>query len=82
MTISTTSSQNKYSGNGTTTVFAYSFPITDDDEITVVVTEDADTDEEEFSLTKTTHFTVSNVGNSSGGNITIGDITTKTTNEN
>ena len=33
MTISSTTVRNSYSGNGSTTIFAYTFKILDDDEI-------------------------------------------------
>ena len=37
MTISTTTIKNSYSGNGSTSVFNYTFKITDDDHIQVII---------------------------------------------
>ena len=36
MTISTTTIKNSYSGNGSTSVFNYTFKITDDDDIAII----------------------------------------------
>ena len=36
MTISTTTIKNSYSGNGSTTAFAYTFKLSDEDEIQVI----------------------------------------------
>ena len=70
MTVSTTNTRNSYSGNGSNTVFAYTFKIFDDDDITVIVR--TDSTGVETTKTKTTHYTVSGVGSASGGNITFG----------
>ena len=70
MTVSSTNTKNSYSGNGSTTVFAYTFKIFDDDDITVILRTDATGGE--AVQTKTTHYTVSGVGNAGGGNITFG----------
>lgn len=70
MTVSTTNTRNSYSGNGSTTVFAYTFKIFDDDDITVIIR--TDSTGVETTKTKTTHYTVSGVGSASGGNITFG----------
>ena len=67
MTISTTTIKNSYSGNGSTTTFNYTFKITDDDEIQVIIRSSTGT---ETVKTKTTHYTVSGVGNANGGSIT------------
>ena len=69
MTVSSTTTRNSYSGNGSTTVFAYGFKIFDDDDITVIIR--TDSTGAEVTKTKTTHYTVSNVGNASGGNVTF-----------
>ena len=69
MTISTTSIKNSYSGNGSTSVFNYTFKITDDDHITVIIR--TDSTGAETTKTKTTHYTVSGVGNSGGGQVTF-----------
>jgi hypothetical protein len=68
MTISSTTVRNSYSGNGSTTVFAYTFKILDDDEIQVIIRSSTGT---ETTKTKTTHYTVSGVGSAGGGNITF-----------
>jgi hypothetical protein len=68
MTISSTTVRNSYSGNGSTTVFAYTFKILDDDEIQVIIRSSTGT---ETIKTKTTHYTVSGVGSAGGGNITF-----------
>ena len=69
MTVSSTTKRNSYSGNGSTTVFAYSFKIFDDDDITVILR--TDSTGSESVQTKTTHYSVSGVGSASGGNITF-----------
>ena len=69
MTVSSTTTKNSYSGNASTTVFAYGFKIFDDDDITVIIR--TDSTGAETTKTKTTHYTVSNVGNASGGNVTF-----------
>ena len=70
MTVSSTNTKNSYSGDGSTTVFAYTFKIFDDDDITVILRTDATGNE--TVQTKTTDYTVSGVGNAGGGNITFG----------
>jgi hypothetical protein len=69
MTISSTTSKNTYNGDGSTTVFAYTFEILENTSILVqlkntstgVIT----------TKTLTTDYTVSGVGSSSGGNVTF-----------
>ena len=68
MTISTTSIKNSYSGDNSTTVFNYTFKISDEDEIQVIIRSATGT---ETVKTKTTHYTVSGVGNANGGSITF-----------
>ena len=77
MTISTTTIKNSYSGNGSTSVFNYTFKITDEDHIQVIIRSASGT---ETTKTKTTHYTVSGVGNSGGGQVTFtsGNIPTNT----
>ena len=72
MTIATEVSKNSYDGNGSTTVFAYAFRIEDEDHLEVIV---ADADDTQTTLTITTHYTVSGVGEASGGNVTTEDLT-------
>ena len=69
MTVSSTTTKNSYSGNASTTVFAYGFKIFSDDYITVIIRTDSTGAED--TKTKTTHYTVSGVGSSSGGNVTF-----------
>ncbi len=70
MTVSSTTTKNSYTGNGSTTAFAYGFKIFDDDDIKVILRTTATGNE--TVQTKTTHYTVSGVGSASGGNITFG----------
>ena len=67
--------KNRYSGNGATDEFAYSFRIIDDDEILVQV---ADADDVATTLVKTSQYTVSGVEELAGGNVTLGDLTAVT----
>jgi len=69
MTISSTNTKNSYSGDGTTVAFSYTFKILDDDDIQVILRTDATGTE--TVQTKTTHYTVSGVGNAGGGTITF-----------
>ena len=68
MTISTTTIKNSYSGDGSTTVFNYTFKITDQDHIEVLTRTSAGTESEK---TITTDYTVSGVGNANGGSVTF-----------
>ena len=74
MTVSSTTKRNSYTGNGSTTTFAYSFKIFDDDDITVILRTTATGTE--TVQTKTTHYSVTGVGNSSGGNVVFGSAPT------
>jgi hypothetical protein len=69
MTISSTNTKNSYSGDGSTVAFSYTFKILDDDDITVILRTNATGTE--TVQTKTTHYTVSGVGNAGGGTITF-----------
>jgi len=69
MTVSSTNTKNSYSGDASTTVFAYTFKIFDDDDISVILRTDATGGE--TVQTKGTHYSVSGVGNAGGGNITF-----------
>jgi len=69
MTVSSTTTKNSYSGNGSTTVFAYTFKIFDEDDVAVVLRNN--TTGAESTQTITTHYSVSGVGNAGGGNITF-----------
>ena len=68
MTISTTTIKNSYSGNGSTSEFAYTFKISDEDHIQVIIRSSTGT---ETVKTKTTHYTVGGVGGASGGTVTF-----------
>lgn len=69
MTVSSTNYKNTYSGNSSTTVFAYTFRILDDDDILVQL---KNTSTGVLTTkTKTTDYTVSGVDSASGGNITF-----------
>ena len=65
---SETARSGPYVGNGSTTVFAYTFRILDEAHLTVIKTavDGADT-----TLTLTTDYTVSGVGDAAGGNVTM-----------
>ena len=70
MTISNqTARTGPYNGNGSTTVFAYDFRILDQAHIVVTLKNAANV---ETVQTLTTNYTVSGVGDASGGNITMG----------
>jgi len=69
MTISSTTAKNTYAGNGSTTVFAYTFRILAEAEILVQIKVDAT--DVITTQTLTTDYTVSGVGDSAGGNITM-----------
>ena len=68
MTVPTTTAKNSYSGNGSTTAFAYGFKIFADADLQVII--QAATGVETIK-TLATHYTVSNAGNDSGGNVTF-----------
>jgi hypothetical protein len=69
MTISTTTIKNSYSGDGSTTVFNYTFKITDEDHVEVLTRA---SDGTEVTKTITTDYTVSGVGDANGGSVTFG----------
>lgn len=69
MTVSSSTSKVTYSGNGSTTVFPYTFKILDQDEVLVQLKVNATG--VITTQTITTHYAVSGVGASAGGNITM-----------
>jgi hypothetical protein len=69
MTISTNYTPDTYSGNGSTTVFAYTFHLFDQAQVRVALIND--TTKVQTVQTITTEYTVSGVGESGGGNITF-----------
>ena len=68
MTVSSATSKVQYNGNGSTTVFAYTFKVFNQNDLTVIVRSAAGT---ETVKTITTHYTVSGVGSAGGGNVTM-----------
>ena len=68
MTISSTTVKNSYSGNGSTTEFAYAFKIFANTDLQVIIRSSTGT---ETVKTLTTHYTVSGAGDASGGAITF-----------
>jgi hypothetical protein len=68
MTISSTTVKNSYSGNSSTTVFAYTFKIFADSDIQVIIRSSTGT---ETTKTITTHYTVSGAGDANGGSVTF-----------
>ena len=66
MTVSSTTTKNSYSGDGSTTTFAYAFKIFADADLTVILRSAAGT---ETVQTLTTNYTVTNAGNANGGNV-------------
>ena len=68
MTVSSTTVKNSYSGNGSTTQFAYTFKIFADSDLQVIIRSSTGT---ETTKTITTHYTVAGAGDASGGSITF-----------
>ena len=66
MTVSTTTTKNSYSGNGTLHSFAYNFKIFADADLSVVVRSAAGA---ETTKTLNTHYIVTNAGTDTGGNV-------------
>ena len=63
MTISTTTTKNQHIGNASATTFAYNFKILDQSHLEVIKTNASGVD---TTLSITTHYTVSGVGNDTG----------------
>jgi hypothetical protein len=78
MTVSSTTVKNSYSGNSSTTVFAYSFKIFADSDLQVIIRSSTGT---ETTKSLTTHYTVSGAGDASGGNVTFTSGNTPATGE-
>lgn len=68
MTVSSSTNRVSYSGDGSTTVFAYTFKVFDQDDLTVILRA---ADGTETVQTITTNYSVSGVGNANGGNVTM-----------
>ena len=69
MTVSSATNRVSFSGNASTTVFAYNFKIFASSDLTVILRAATGT---ETTQTLTTHYSVSGAGVSSGGNVTFG----------
>jgi len=69
MTVSSATNRVSFSGNASTTVFAYNFKIFAQTDLTVILRA---ADGTETSQSLTTHYSVSGVGAASGGNVTFG----------
>jgi hypothetical protein len=68
MSISSTTNSNQYTGNGATSSYSYTFRVFENTDLLVTVT---DTDDVETTLTITTDYTVSDVGEESGGSVAL-----------
>lgn len=68
MSLSTETSRNDYVGNGSTSVYSFTFRIFDEDDLVVTT---RDTDNVEHTLTINTDYTVDGVGDEDGGSITL-----------
>ncbi len=71
MTVSTTTLKNSYSGNGSTTAFAYGFKVFDSSELKVYIRSSTGTETLKSEGTGSANYGVSGVGSSSGGNVTF-----------
>ncbi len=78
MTVSSTTVKNSYSGNDSTTAFAYTFKIFADTDLQVIIRSSTGA---ETTKTLTTHYTVSGAGDASGGNVTFTSGNTPATGE-
>jgi len=70
MTVTTTTIKNSYSGNGSTTAFAYTFPINATDEITVIERSATGTETVKSEGSGSTNYGISDNG-ASGGTVTM-----------
>jgi hypothetical protein len=68
MTVSSAVNKVSFNGDGSQTVFAYSFKIFDEDDLTVIL---RNASGGETTQTISTKYSVSGVGNASGGNVTM-----------
>jgi hypothetical protein len=68
MTVSSSTNRVSYAGNGSTTVFPYTYKIFDQDDLTVILRA---ANGVETTKTITSDYTVSGVGNAGGGNVTM-----------
>ena len=68
MTVSSSTNRVSYAGNGSTTVFPYTYKIFDQDDLTVILRA---ANGVETTKTIVSDYTVSGVGNAGGGNVTM-----------
>ena len=71
MTISSTTTKNSYSGNGSTTAFAYGFYIPTSTDIQVIERSATGTETVKAEGTGSTNYGISGVGSASGGTVTM-----------
>lgn len=69
MTVSSTTTKNSYNGDGTTTIFAYTYKVFDEDDLAVILRDVATATETVQSIN--TDYSVSGVGDAGGGNVTF-----------
>jgi len=70
MTVGITINRNQYQGNDSTTEFAYQFEILEADDLIVILTDTNVDPQTSTVLTLNTDYTVSGVGETTGGNVT------------
>lgn len=70
MSLASSVNRNDYTGNGATSVYSYSFKLFQSSDLTVIV-KDTSTPPVETVLTINTDYTISGVGSTSGGNVTL-----------
>ena len=71
MTVSSTTVKNSYSGNGSNDTFVYGFKIFAESDLQVIIRSSTGT---ETTKTITTHYTVTGVGDASGGNVVFTEV--------
>ena len=77
MTVASETSKVKYNGNDSTTIFAYTYKITDEEQLQVIIADSDDlVPDNSYTLILNTDYTVSDVGEAAGGNVTLDDLTT------
>ena len=70
MTVSSLTTKNSHSGDGSTSAFPYTFKIFNEDDVTVIIRTDSTGTESPKNISSG-HYTVSGVGNTNGGNVTF-----------
>ncbi len=71
MTISSTTTKNSYSGNGSSTAFNYTFKIPTSTDIEVIVRSSNGTESVRSEGSGSTNYGISGIGNSGGGTVTF-----------